>query len=280
MGPAPRPSSQPSQLIAAHCSPIGCWGPCRTEGAAQRRPTTPAPPTLHRFAPAMQLCMQARSDCLSLGRRQPGAARSWGRRSAVPPSLRPAAGRRQLGTRSPSLAAQVEMDSHPLTPPPPPSAAAPSLGQRVLRIAGTAGVTVALALASASPAFAARSGGRIGGSSFGGSRFSSSGSYGSGTRGGAAAAASRGSWGGGAMSSGSWGAGAKSSGTWRGYGSSSLLTGGFGSSYSSPSTSVRTNSFFLSPWGFGELRCSPHLLLLPGPEAPGLSLPRAGHAVQ
>ncbi|PRW56501.1 hypothetical protein C2E21_4515 [Chlorella sorokiniana] len=136
------------------------------------------------------------------------------------------------------------MDSHPLMPPPPPPppSAAPSLGQRVLHIAGTAGLTVALALASAAPAFAARSGGRMGGSSFGGRSFSSSGAGG---WGGAAAAAT---------SRSAWGAGATSGGAWRGSyrsGGSQPLTGGFGSSYSSPSMSVRTNSFFLSPWGFG-----------------------------
>ncbi|KAI7844131.1 hypothetical protein COHA_002267 [Chlorella ohadii] len=154
------------------------------------------------------------------------------------------------------------MDSRPLVPPPPPPpAAAPSLGQRVLRVAGAAGVTVALALASAAPAFAARSGGRMGGSSFGRSSFSSGGgSFGRGTGGwgGAAAATSRGSWGTGAASGSSWGRSSFGWGSsWGGSsyraGSTQPLTGGFGSSgsSSSPSLSVRTNSFFLSPWGFG-----------------------------
>lgn len=175
------------------------------------------------------------------------------------------------------------MDSRPLVPPPPPPpAAAPSLGQRVLRVAGAAGVTVALALASAAPAFAARSGGRMGGSSFGRSSFSSGGgSFGRGTGGwgGAAAATSRGSWGTGAASGSSWGRSSFGWGSsWGGSsyraGSTQPLTGGFGSSgsSSSPSLSVRTNSFFLSPWGFGEFAglVGAACPLLPGPEPSGV----------
>lgn len=215
----------------------------------------------------MQLCTQARSDCLPLGRRQPRTARGP---CAATPSLRQAAARRQLGTRRHALTPQAQaMDSNPtLPPPPPPAPAAPGLGQRVLRIAGVAGATVALALASAAPAFAARSGGRMGGSSFGRSSFSSSGSFGSGAGArswgsGAGAASSRGSWGGGSTFGSSWRSSSRA-------GSTQPLTGGFGSSYSTPSMSVRTNSFFLSPWGFGELPPPAACPLLPGPDPSGL----------
>lgn len=140
-------------------------------------------------------------------------------------------------------------DSHPLmhdraTQPPtlPVLLPAPTLWRRLMgqlsRWAGVAVLAMALAFGWAGAAEAARSGGRMGGSSFGGSR------YGGGLGG------SRGAAWGASSSTGAWGSPGRSAfggaGAFGGYSSSSRH-----GTVGSPGSSVRVNSFFLSP--FGEL---------------------------
>lgn len=176
-------------------------------------------------------------------------------------SLR-AASHRPLHVRSSGQGGQ------PLTPqravPPPPPALqqqvqqqlGDSLWQRLTRHmarwAGAGALGLALAFSWAGAAHAARSGGRMGGAAFGGSRYSG-GFGGGGSSWGASSATS--AWGAGAGSRGAWGAGvfggARTRGAYRG--AASPLTGGFGSglggAVGSPGSSVRMNSFFLSPFG-------------------------------
>lgn len=157
-----------------------------------------------------------------------------------------------IGIRQRGLRAVCET---PTAPPPLGRPASRGLLQGLARCAGVAGMATALALgAGVGAAEAARSGGRMGGAAFGGSRFSSGG-FGSSAWG---ASSSTGTWGGrsafgggGAMGSG-WG-GSSRLGAYRS-GGAGPLTGGFGSSFSTPSSGVRTNAFFLSPFGFGEWR--------------------------
>lgn len=125
------------------------------------------------------------------------------------------------------------------------------LARHVARWAGAGALALALAFSWAGAAHAARSGGRMGGAAFGGSRYSGLGGAGWG------ASSATSAWGAGAGSRGAFGAsafGGPRVGAYRG--SAGPLTGGFGSglggAVGSPGSSVRVNSFFLSPFGFGE----------------------------
>jgi hypothetical protein len=119
------------------------------------------------------------------------------------------------------------------------------LAQQGARWAGVAVLAAALAFSSVGAAEAARSGGRMGGRSFNSSSSSSGSGFSSG-RGAGAGAAFGGAWG-----SGSSG---RSSSAFRSGLSSAPLGGAWSprTSLAPSSGSVRTNSFFLSP--FGEFR--------------------------
>ena len=112
--------------------------------------------------------------------------------------------------------------------------------QLIAKAAAALSLAAAMAWSLAAPAWAARSGGRMGGSAFGGGgRFSGSGFGGSGS--------------GGGMSAFGGGSPFGRSGAYRSSYSSGALGGGFGSGYmhgGAPAVgSVRVNSFFLSPFG-------------------------------
>lgn len=111
--------------------------------------------------------------------------------------------------------------------------------QRLARYAGMVALGFALFFGAAGAAHAARSGGRVGGSSFSRSSFGGGSGFSSGRGSGAAVSGLASSWG---------GSSSRSSSAW----SSQPFSGGFRSASptSSFSTgSVRTNSFFLSPFG-------------------------------